>query len=138
MDTSYLNERTQLEALKRIGEFRDSLGEKDIIQRKFLTLWDMLLPLYDSFRNALRNKGAAYSGMQYRIVAESIAQAKAGDPIISRLEKLGQVVFIGFSAPSQCEKSLMTYFKNHGGLFYWDYYSDMIRTVHNRSSHLIS
>ncbi|MBR6972487.1 MAG: PD-(D/E)XK nuclease family protein [Bacteroidales bacterium] len=138
LDTSYLNERTQLEALKRIGEFRDSLGEKDIIQRKFLTLWDMLLPLYDSFRNALRNKGAAYSGMQYRIVAESIVQAKAGDPIISRLEKLGQVVFIGFSAPSQCEKSLMTYFKNHGGLFYWDYYSDMIRTAHNRSSHLIS
>lgn len=136
-DTSFLDP-AQLEALKKIGDFRIRLQDKDDVERRFLKLWDMMLPLYNSLRGSLKKEKLAYRGMQYREVSESIKNAIAGDPVISKADKLGRVVFIGFSAPSECEKQLMTYFKNRDGLFYWDYYSDMIRDENNRSSELIS
>ena len=59
--------------------------------------------------------------------------------LVERLEKLGVVVFVGFSAPTECEKELMKYLKKEGkALFYWDYYSKMIKEPENKSSMLIS
>ena len=70
---------------------------------------------------------------------------KTGTPVagstalVERLEKLGIVVFVGFSAPTECEKELMKYLKKEGkALFYWDYYSKMIKEPENKSSMLIS
>ena len=109
-------EKSQIDALKKIADLKTELKDKDETQRKFLTIWEMLLPLYNSFRESLKKDKLAYSGMLYRSVIEGIMKAEASDPLISKLGKLGKVVFIGFSAPSECEKRLMEYFKNHGGL----------------------
>lgn len=135
-DTSILSER-QLNALKKISDLKDNTGEKKVI-KKYLEIWDMLFPLYESFRKDLYSSEIAYSAMMYRDVAEKLKKIAEYPDFKNRLSKLGKVVFIGFSAPSECEKELMRYFKNNGALFYWDYYSEMLRESHNRSSHLIS
>ena len=134
---------SQMEALSRIVNLRlfpDS-GERDIrTKRRFFEIWDMLLPLYNTFCNLLEKDGIAYSAMAYRQVAEAIMAGDDSRGIISRLDKLGKAVFIGFSAPSECEKVLMRHFqdKDGYGLFYWDFYSEMVKAPQNRSSSLIS
>lgn len=135
-DTSILSER-QLNALKKISGLKEITAEKKVV-KKYLEIWDMLLPLYESFRESLFSDGIAYSAMLYRSVAEKLKNIAEHPDFDAKLSKLGRVVFIGFSASSECEKELMRYFKKNGGLFYWDYFSDMIKTGHNRSSHLIS
>lgn len=135
-DTSILSER-QFKALARISDIKARVGDKEKVKR-YLEIWDMLLPLYQSFRNSLASDGIAYSAMMYREVAEQLGKIDENPGFGSRLAKLKKVVFIGFSAPNECEKELMRYFKKNGGLFYWDYYSDMIQAEQNRSSHLIS
>ena len=77
--------------------------------------------------------GAAGAGVAYG----GCGEVSAG--LAERLEKLGVVVFVGFSAPTECEKELMKYLKKEGkALFYWDYYSKMIKEPENKSSMLIS
>ena len=130
-DASVLSPR-QYEALERLVNMKTGLKPDEHIKRKYLQIWDMLLPLYQAFRLSLKEDGLAYRGMQYREVAEKI------ENLDIRLKGLGTVVFIGFSAPTECEKLLMRRCRMNGAIFYWDYYSDLLRAKQNRSSHLIS
>ena len=84
--------------------------------------------------------GEVGAGVAYGGCGEvSAGVADAGASSVERLEKLGIVVFVGFSAPTECEKELMKYLMKEGkALFYWDYYSKMIREPENKSSMLIS
>lgn len=157
----------QMEAAKRLSALRADISDKQQIKKRYFDIWDSLLDVYRDFRGALVADGAGYKALQMREVAEGLKGADAGvglagagaaavgagegvagadgevgaagAGLAERLEKLGIVVFVGFSAPTECEKELMKYLKKEGkALFYWDYYSKMIKEPENKSSMLIS
>lgn len=138
VDPSEYLEKSQIEALSRIGNIGSGLLDKEKAKRKYLEIWNMLFPLYKSFKESLEKDGIAYPGMLARSVAERIAYCSHNPSLSDKLTKSRKVVFIGFSAPTECEKVLMRYFKKEGGLFYWDFFSDWVKAPHNRSSQLIS
>ena len=143
-DYSFLTQE-QRDALNKLMGLRKDLEGK-AFKKKYFDLWDLMLPVYNSFRKSLEEDGKAYPAMQARLVAESISRigsSEANDndkSVEAALGKLGKAVFIGFSAPTECEKVLMRHFKGSdgSGLFYWDYYSSMLKARENRASHLIS
>ncbi len=140
-DWSFLNS-TQTAALSKLMGLHKNLTGRGI-KKKYFDLWNMMLPVYTSFHERLQEEGKAYPAMQARFVAESILGRRTQEECATVKEKLAalkQVAFIGFSAPTECEKVLMRYFsdKDGFGLFYWDFYSDMLKASHNRASLLIS
>lgn len=141
-DYSFLTEEQILAMERLVGKgFSNKL-----VKKRYFDMWNMLLPVYESFRNSLAADEKAYPAMQSRIVAEAIKRidnmsGEEGDrEVADKLDRMGKAVFIGFSAPTECDKVLMRHFKdsNGFGLFYWDYYSSMVRERQNRASHLIS
>ncbi len=147
-DTSYLTE-DQIDAIRQLVGMRAESDSKEF-KKRFFGVWDSMYNVYSEFRQRLKEKGLAYTAMQYREVAEAIMErpaAAAGDHacIHEALESYKKVVFIGFSAPSNCEKVLMRFFKNRksddgtqSGEFLWDFYSSRIRDKNNRASSRIS
>ncbi|MBQ6311152.1 MAG: PD-(D/E)XK nuclease family protein [Bacteroidales bacterium] len=137
-DDSFLNE-AQKDALRKLVEMRSGIGEKDRTKKKYFEIWDMLLPMYRQFKASLAQDGVAYRAMVYRQVAEDLKRDRETEAR-HILSELGNLVFVGFSAPTECEKVLMRQFKDPDGkgYFYWDYYSPMLKAPQNRSSHLIS
>lgn len=136
-DFSWMDFKQQ-EAAKRIAD----------IKSRFVDYWNILFDLYTSFRERLKEKGLCYPAMQYRAVAEAVIKEKKSAElsetekgILSNLSKIERIAFIGFSAPTNCEKEVMRYFNRGGkerkGLFYWDYFSDFIKDKENKSSFLI-
>ena len=136
-------DKDQIEELKKIVILRPFTNPEDKgleTRRKYHAVCEILWPLYNKFRASLMSEGIAYSAMAYRQAAEAIMAEDDQNGIMARLGKLRKLVFIGFSAPSECEKVLMKHFrdKNGEGLFYWDFYSSMLTASHNFSSKLIS
>ncbi|MFI3289768.1 MAG: PD-(D/E)XK nuclease family protein [Rikenellaceae bacterium] len=113
-DLSYLTEQ-QL----RIVAFWSSIGpEADLSEqkRRFLKVWQSLLPIYHDFRAQLATLKIAYAGMVYRSAADKI---RAGE-----LSLEGDEVYAiaGFNALSECEKILFKELKNSTTThFYWDW-----------------
>ena len=162
-DFSWMSD-TQREAVEKLGGVKGfwervkgngpgAAVREELYKKRFLDTWEILYPLYINYRETLKNKGIAYSAMQYRAVAEAIGSTElklgasgndASDVLISKLNSLKSAVFIGFSAPNNCEKTLMRYFRDKknddgslSGYFYWDYFSPMIKAPQNKSSRLI-
>ena len=140
-DYSFLDEK-QIEALEKLvgKDFKSRIKKKE-----YLDIWNLMLPLYNSFRQLLSDENKSYPGMQERLVSEAIiridnGKMKEGDIAVKeKLELMGKAVFVGFSAPTKCDKILMSHFKDGGkGLFYWDFYSSMLKSEQNRASKLIS
>lgn len=125
-DYSFLSER-QREAVQM---FWDSFlrGGSSFKKESFSSLWGIMYPLYQVFREELQSKGLGYEGMIYRKVAEN--------PSDNGYER---VVFIGFNAPNKCERALMKWLKEQGkGDFYWDFYGPMVTDPDNKASMFIS
>ena len=134
-DFSYLT-AAQREAIHSfLSHFRAEATpvEKDrSIKLNFLKIWNILLPLYESFNESLRADGMAYEGMIYREVA-SLSEGV--------LEALGerQFVFVGLNALNECEKKLLRHLRNAGQAeFCWDWSSEWIRDPENRASFFMS
>ena len=90
-------------------------------QARFAEIWNILSPLYHSFREALQQQGLAYPGMIYRSVAESLSKddSPTGSPILEAFDK---IVFIGLNALNGCEKKLLSHLQGEKRAeFYWDY-----------------
>ncbi len=113
-DLSYLTEQ-QL----RIVAFWSSIGpEADLSEqkRRFLKVWQSLLPIYHDFRAQLETLKIAYAGMVYRSAADKI---KAGE-IAFEGDEIYAIA--GFNALSECEKILFKELKNSTTThFYWDW-----------------
>lgn len=127
----YLSEG-QLKAIEQFaGQFRTGGKYKD----EFRRIWDLLLPLYNSFNARLAGEGMSYEGMVYRSLAERLESESAADILSERFPEVEKYVFVGLNALNECEKRLMSRLRNAGlAEFCWDYSSDMIRNPHNRSS----
>jgi len=112
-----------------------SLKGRDNVKESFATMWSLLLPLYESFKEKLAAKDAAYTGMAYRAVAERLAEESAIDilnPVYPHAEKF---VFVGLNALSESEKVFMTSMKKAGlADFCWDYVGELIKDRGNCSS----
>ncbi len=143
----------QKEVTKRITNIKDFWFEslqntQGDYKQKFINYWNVLYDLYIAFRQELQNRNICYAAMQYRAVAQAIIDEREGrqlsssqKKIIENLEEIEHISFIGFSAPTNCEKEVMKYFshggKNRKGSFYWDYFSDWIRNTENKSALLM-
>lgn len=95
-------------------------------RRYFSELWNILLPLYEAFRERLKENGMAYPGMIYRSVAESLPASG------TLLPQYDEIVFIGLNALNPCEKKLLEHFRRDGRAdFYWDFSGPMVTDPDN-------
>lgn len=129
-------------------------GEKKV-KADFMKIWDLLLPLYESFNARLREKSMAYEGMVYRQVAECVKSVGKIDGVALKeglwtecephrhtakdvLDARRCYVFVGLNALNECENALLEYLRNAGRAeFCWDFSSDMIKNEYNRSSYFM-
>lgn len=120
-----------------LGHFRDAKDmNPSTVKGGFLKLWNILLPLYESFNKALAEKGMAYEGMVYRALARRL---KDGEPVADILENrfpgTQKYVFVGLNALNECEKLLMRKMRDaHKAEFVWDYVTPAITAKANKSS----
>lgn len=130
-DFSYLNESQKAAIQAFLSHFRADMapaGKDRSIKDNFLKIWNILLPLYDSFNARLRSEEHAYEGMIYREVAslpEGVRESLDGK----------KYVFVGLNALNECEKKLVRHLRNTGAAeFCWDWSSEWIRDPKNRAS----
>ncbi len=130
-DYSYLSD-AQREALLR---FVDHFKTSGAVKEGFLSIWRILLPLYNSFKDALKSKGMSYEGMVYRELAGRLQSGGAQDIAKERFPEVKKFVFVGLNALNECEKMLLRKLHRAGiAEFCWDYRSDFIRDPLNKSS----
>lgn len=105
------------------------------VKERFMGLWNILLPLYEGFREALAAKGLAYDGMVYRSVADAFKDGSAADIMAGKFPGTGRFVFIGLNALNECERLVLKRLRDCGlASFCWDYCGSMIKDKANRSS----
>ena len=149
---SYLTERQRKAIEGFVSHFNDRSGKLTVdlksdspnVKERFLMIWNILYPLYESYRSTLQDENMAYEGMVYRSIAESLCGHGTGEPVSGQglpdvLKKtfggVEKFVFTGLNALNECEKTVMRRMKDRGlAEFCWDYSGDMIRDSRNRSS----
>lgn len=131
----YMSENQALALEKFLSHFSTS----GVYKESFLKLWEILLPLYESFGASLAEEGLAYEGAVYREVAERLKEESAVDVMGRAFPETGKFVFVGLNALNECEKRLMRRLRDAGAAeFCWDYSSEMIKDPANKSSFFLS
>lgn len=111
------------------------LGVKD----NFLSVWNMLYPVYKKYNEYLKAEGHSYEGMVYRMLAEKLKSGAEVKDMLDREYGDTKYVFVGLNALNACEKTLLTAVKNAGlAEFAWDYFGHMIQDKFNKSSLFMS
>jgi hypothetical protein len=111
----------QVQIIKR---FWTNFNQENLTKEKagFIGIWSILSDLYSGFRIALKDKNLAYEGMIFRDVAEG---QQVGD---ENRDRWDLVHFIGFNALNNCEKMIMSRYKDVGkARFYWDFDNSYIK-----------
>lgn len=121
---------------RAIEEFCGSFYQKGITQsgtrQDFAALWNILLRLYQRFRDSLAADGLGYPGMIYRSVADTIR------PDTHLLPAFDEVVFIGLNALNNCEIALLTELqKEDKADFYWDFEGTLLQDPANKAGRFI-
>lgn len=78
---------------------KDDEGSDPGVRKKFKALWQLMYPLYESFRKNLSEDGFATSGGAYRELAESLEDGKP-------LRDENKIVFVGFNALAESERRI--------------------------------
>jgi len=131
-DFSFLNP-TQVQAIRTFwSSFQPESADSN--KKTFLQIWEILFPVYTSFRKSLEAEGLAYEGMIYREVVEHFRNHT--NTIPWPYEK---IIFVGLNALTVAERELLKALKNQGiADFYWDYSSEKIRDTNNRASYFVN
>ena len=109
------------------------------VKERFLQIWNILLPLYNNFRERLSVKGLAYEGMVYRGLAARLDSESAVDVLKATFGDVDEYVFVGLNALNECEKKVMRRIRDAGiAEFCWDYSGEMVRNPLNKSSFFMS
>ncbi len=101
-----------------IREFWGNIASIDHSENRddFVSVWEVLLLIYEQFREELRQTGEGYEGMIYREMAEKIN----GGEFLDRPDDF--YFFVGFNALNACERRLFSYMRDAGKAeFLWDY-----------------
>ena len=123
---NYLSDE-QIEAIQQFWQSFDLEKQRDH-QDDFISIWNVLLEIYQQLNKKLNELGIAYEGMIYRTVAEKI---KGNEKIHLPHKKY---VFAGFNALNNCEKKFFDYLKNNNlADFYWDYDQSYINNHHHEA-----
>ena len=137
---SYLTDNQRNAITQFLSHFREGSGGGRV-KDGFVKLWNILGPLYEAFRTALREKGMAYEGMVYRDIADKLKEGESVTDVTAAVfgEDTSRFVFIGLNALNECEKLLMKRLRDAGvGEFVWDYVTPEIRNGANKSSFFMS
>ncbi len=90
-----------------------SIEKRTALKEKFISLWDVLGPIYHRYKNSLQAQGIAYEGMLYRSVIEQLNASQM---------KYDTYVFVGFNVLNKVETKFFQLLRDAGkALFYWDY-----------------
>ncbi len=92
------------------------------LKGKFLRLWQILFPLYETFTSRLESKGLATNGRIYRLAAETLREG--GRDVLP----YKKVVMVGFNALSASEHAIFAELRDAEGYegldsfgdFFWD------------------
>ncbi len=144
ISSNYLTEK-QISVIKRFWGIQLPLNDPEHLwnhieyadrpaaKSKFVKLWQVLLPLYESYTERLREKGLATQGMLYRHAAESLASDKDADIPYDRC------IFVGFNVLTTAEHKIFSRLQmRRRADFYWDFDSPMAKMPHNRPGRFIS
>lgn len=128
----YLSDN-QREALTRFSKHFENTGKG--VKERFLQIWNILLPLYDSFRGRLSSKGMSYEGMTYRSLAERLGNEAVADVLESAFGTVKEYVFVGLNALNECERAVMRRMSKAGlASFCWDFSGKTLRDTLNNAS----
>lgn len=110
--------------------FRNFNPEKESeIKEKFTSTWEVLHPIYTSFKESLKKENLAYEGMLYRDVIENSEKMRF---------PYDKYIFIGFNALNGVENKLFdTLHKAGKALFYWDYDKHYVDNPHHEAGHFM-
>ena len=129
-------EPAQREAMEHfLGQFEKD-GE---YKERFRRIWDILLPLYDSFREKMATSGMATEGGVYRQIADCLDSKPVADLLSKHFPETQKYVFVGLNALNECEKRVLRKMRDaHLAEFCWDFSSDEIKDPANRSSFFLT
>ena len=129
-------EPEQREAMEHfLGQFKKD-GE---YKERFRRIWDILLPLYDAFRERMAATGLATEGAVYREIADSLDNLAVVDLLSEHFPDTEKYVFVGLNALNECEKVVMRKMRDaHLAEFCWDFSSAEIKDPANRSSFFLT
>lgn len=117
------------------GEWKLRNPEGNGVKDRFLETWEILLPLYRSFRETLLARGFVYEGMIYRDFAERLSDESAADLLAAAYPGASKFVFVGFNALNTCERTVFDSMQKAGlAEFCWDFCGPMLTDPANDSS----
>ena len=120
----YLSDRQR----KALESFAGHFVDTSSIKENFLQIWNIMLPLYESFTSRLEDKGIAYEGMLYRRLASE------SDAIMDVMSERAYI-FVGLNALNECEKKVLKQMKDMGlAEFCWDWSGRMMKDPQNKAS----
>ena len=120
----YLSDRQR----KALESFAGHFVDTSSIKENFLQIWNIMLPLYESFTSRLEDKGIAYEGMLYRRLASE------SDAIMNVMSERAYV-FVGLNALNECEKKVLKQMKDMClAEFCWDWSGRMMKDPQNKAS----
>ena len=130
---AYMDDYTFMdeEQVKAIQQFFQnfSIEHRTALKEKFISMWDVLGDIYQSFRTNLEHQGIAYEGMMYRKVVEELD--------IDALP-YDTYVFVGFNVLNKVEHTLFKKLNEAGkAYFYWDYDSFYLDKKHHEAGEFI-
>jgi len=101
----------QKEVIRRFWQ-NFNVGAGGMLKTEFSAIWQLLYPIYETFKQRLKAKSLGYGGMIQREAVDLIREH-------SLCEKY---VFIGFNALTRCESLFFdTLQKQNRAIFFWDY-----------------
>ena len=143
-DYSHLTDVQREAVIRFVDHFKDKSGRLTVqldaadptVKARFLQIWNILLPLYEDFRDKLRSRGMAYEGMVYRDLADRLkAGASVTELLSATFPGAPTFVFVGLNALNACERTVLGKMRDAGiAEFCWDFASDAIRDPRNRAS----
>lgn len=140
---SYLSE-TQKAAMERfVRHFRTPSGDpgrrSGDMKERFLQIWNILLPLYESFKEVLSSKGMSYEGMTYRNLVDRLEAEPVTDVLGKSFPNVREFVFVGLNALNECERTVARKMRNAGiGSFVWDFQGGLLKDPKNNASLFMS
>ena len=128
MDDYTFMDEEQVEAIQQFFQ-NFSIERRTALKEKFISMWDVLGDIYQSFRTNLKSQGIAYEGMMYRQVVENL------NPDTMPYDTY---VFVGFNVLNKVEHELLSKLNEaHKAFFYWDYDSFYLDKKHHEAGEFI-